>query len=75
MTCQVARQRLARRIVSFRKIGDAYRRREETHTQQLYPGTRIAEMLRKIGFRVRPVRSYGDFPLAERVVGIVARKP
>src|SRR5262249_8230412 len=71
----VARQRLTRRIVSFRKVGDTYRRQEETHTQQLYPGTGIAEMLRKIGFRVRLMRSYGEFPLAERVVGVVARKP
>jgi SAM-dependent methyltransferase len=71
----VAKQRLTRRIVSFRKVGNTYRRHEETHTQQLYSGTRIAEMLRNIGFRVRLVRSYGDFPLAERVVGVVARKP
>src|SRR5262245_16514593 len=70
-----ARQRLTRRIVSFRKVGETYWRHEETHTQQLYPGTRIADMLRKIGFRVRLVRGYGAFPLAEHVVGIVARKP
>jgi ubiquinone/menaquinone biosynthesis C-methylase UbiE len=71
----IARQRLTRRIVSFRKVGDAYRRQEETHTQQLYPGTRIAEMLRKIGFRVRQVRSYGKHSLAPGVVALVARKP
>jgi SAM-dependent methyltransferase len=71
----VARQRLTRRIVSFRKVGDSYRRHEEAHTQQLYPGRGIADMLRTIGFRVRLVRSFGGFPLAERVVGIVARKP
>jgi SAM-dependent methyltransferase len=71
----VARQRLTRRIVTFRKVADAYRRHEETHTQHLYPGVRIAAMLRKIGFRVRLVRNYGKFPLAERVVGVVARKP
>lgn len=71
----LARHQVTRRIVSFRKVGDTYRRQEETHTQQLYPGTKIAEMLRKIGFRVRLVRSYGGFPLAERVVGVVARKP
>jgi SAM-dependent methyltransferase len=71
----VARQQLTRRIVSFRKVGDSYRRHEETHTQQLYPGRSIADMLRKIGFRVRLVRSFGEFRLAERVVGIVARKP
>jgi SAM-dependent methyltransferase len=71
----VPMRRLTRRIVSFRKVGDAYRRHEETHTQQLYPGTKVAEMLRGIGFRVRQVRSYGKYPLAERVVGVVARKP
>jgi SAM-dependent methyltransferase len=71
----VARQRLTRRIVSFRKVGDTYRRNEESHTQQLYPGAKIAEMLRQIGFRVRLVRSYSGYPLPERVVGIVARKP
>jgi SAM-dependent methyltransferase len=70
----VAKQQLTRRIVSFRKVGDAYRRHEETHTQQLYPGTKIAEMLRQIGFRVRLMRSYGDYPLSEGVVGVVARK-
>jgi SAM-dependent methyltransferase len=71
----VARQQLTRRIVSFRKVGDTYRRHEETHTQQLYPGTRIAEMLRAIGFRVRQVRSYGKYPLRPAVVALVARKP
>jgi hypothetical protein len=32
-------------------------------------------MLREIGFRVRLVRAYGDYPLFDKVVGIVARKP
>jgi SAM-dependent methyltransferase len=71
----VAKQQLTRRIVSFRKVGDTYRRHEETHTQQLYPGTKIAEMLRDIGFRVRQVRSYGKYPLGPGVVAFVARKP
>jgi SAM-dependent methyltransferase len=70
-----AKQQLTRRIVSFRKVGDMYRRREETHTQQLYPGTKIAEMLRAIGFRVRQVRSYGRYPLGPAVVALAARKP
>jgi hypothetical protein len=60
--------------VSFRKVGDAYRRHEETHTQQLYPGTKLAEMLRHLGFRVRLRRSYGDYPLSENVVAVIARK-
>jgi SAM-dependent methyltransferase len=71
----VARQQLTRRIVSFRKVGENFRRHEETHTQQLYPGTKIAETLRGVGFRVRQVRSYGEYRLPARVVGLVARKP
>jgi SAM-dependent methyltransferase len=71
----VGRRRLTRRIVSFRKVGDAYRRHEETHTQQLYPGTVIAKMLRQIGFRVRLRRSYGEYRLRPGVVALVARKP
>ena len=70
----VAKQQLTRRIVSFRKVGDSYRRHEETHTQQLYSGTKIAEMLRDIGFRVRQVRSFGTYSLAPGVAGFVARK-
>jgi SAM-dependent methyltransferase len=71
----VARQRLTRRIVSFRKVGDCYRRHEESHTQQLYPGTKMAEMLRDTGFRVRQVRSYGKYSLPPAVVAFIARKP
>ena len=70
-----ARERLTRRIVSFRKIGNSYRRHEEIHPQQLYEGRRVARMLREIGFRVRLVRAYGDYALFDKVVGIVARKP
>jgi SAM-dependent methyltransferase len=72
---EVARQQLTRRIVSFRKVGDMYRRHEESHTQQLYPGTKVAEMLRDIGFRVRQIRCYGKYSLSPRVAGFVARKP
>jgi SAM-dependent methyltransferase len=71
----VAKQQLTRRIVSFRRVGGTYRRHEETHTQQLYRGTKLAEMLRDIGFRVRQVRSYGQYPLRPGVVALVARKP
>jgi SAM-dependent methyltransferase len=70
----VSKQQLSRRIVTFRKNGQVYRRHEETHRQQLYQGTTIARMLRNIGFRVRLMRSYGDYPLPEGVVGVVARK-
>jgi SAM-dependent methyltransferase len=70
----VAKRQLTRRIVSFRKVGDSHRRHEETHTQQLYRGSEIAEMLRETGFRVRSVRGYGEYPLPKRVVAFAARK-
>ncbi len=69
------KQQLTRRIVTFRKLGDVYRRHEETHRQQLFEERRVAHILESIGFQVRPVRSYGDYRLAEGVAGFVARKP
>jgi len=67
-------QHLTRRIVTFRKVGDSYRRHEETHRQQLYRATEVARMLRNIGFRVRLVRRFGEHELPEAVAGIIARK-
>jgi SAM-dependent methyltransferase len=67
--------RLVRRIVSFRKMGETYRRREETHSQQLLDEASVTQMLKHIGFRVQAVRAFGDFPLPEGVVGYVATKP
>jgi SAM-dependent methyltransferase len=71
----VAKQRLSRRIVSFRNVGGSYRRHEESHIQQLYLGTKMAEMWREIGFRVRQVRSYGKYSFRAGVVAFIARKP
>lgn len=70
-----AKQRLCRRIVTFRKVGELYRRSEVVHRLQLYRGTELAERLREIGFRVRLLRRYGEFPLLPGLVGLVARKP
>lgn len=69
-----ARHRLTRRITTFRKVGGHYRRAEETHAQQLYRASQLAGDLRKIGFRVRIVRGYGDFRLAKAHAGLIARK-
>ncbi|MHB8957239.1 MAG: class I SAM-dependent DNA methyltransferase [Pirellulaceae bacterium] len=69
------KQRLTRRIVTFRKSGKAYRRHEETHHQQLYQGASLAGTLRDIGFQVRIVRNYGAYRLPDHVVGVVARRP
>jgi SAM-dependent methyltransferase len=62
-------------IETFRQSGDLYRRQTETHRVQLFRAAEVARTLRKIGFRVRLVRRYGDFSLLPKRIGIVARKP
>ena len=69
------KKQLLRHIVTFRKSGTLYRRHEETQRIQLYRQADVAAMLRKIGFRVRLVRHYGDYALLPKRVGFIARKP
>ncbi|MEQ9623158.1 class I SAM-dependent methyltransferase [Coleofasciculus chthonoplastes] len=66
---------LTRRIITFRKVGEYYRRDEEVHRQQLYQGTDIAKQLRQVGFEVQTMRSYGEYPLPKSRVAFLARKP
>lgn len=68
------RKRLTRHITTFRKVGRYYRRATETHIQQLYRASQLARDLRKIGFAVRTVRSYGTFRLAKSHAALIARK-
>lgn len=68
-------QQLTRRIVTFRKIGEAYRRHEERHRQQLFERQTIAEMLLRIGFQVQIVPQFGEFLFPAGVAGFVATKP
>src|SRR5262245_19988172 len=70
-----ATRRLTRRITSFRKIGSSYRRSEELHELQLYTRSEVARELRKAGFRVRTLSSYGEQRMIEGCVGFLARKP
>ncbi len=67
-------KRLTRRIVTFRKVGQTYRRREETHQLRLYERSEIVDLLRAIGFRVRTVREIGTFQFPPGWLGFVARK-
>lgn len=69
------RSLLTRRIISFRKVGSQYRRSDETHVQRLYRAADVAAELRKVGFRVRIKRGYGDYPLPKSHAAFVARKP
>jgi SAM-dependent methyltransferase len=69
-----AAQQLTRRIITFRKIGETYRRHEETHRQQLYERAALVEMLSSVGFRVETLSGYGTDAFPTGVVGFVARK-
>ena len=66
---------MTRRIVSFRKVGEHYRRDEEVHRVRLYKPVEISGLLRRVGFGVRSMRSYGSYPLAEGHAALVAHKP
>ena len=68
------KQQLTRHVVTFRRVGDGYRKSEERHRLQLYRGTELAARLREIGFRVRLMRHFGDYQLPNKLIGFVARK-
>jgi SAM-dependent methyltransferase len=63
---------LARHITTFRRRGAGYRRSEELHRQRLYRPAEILPLLRRAGFRARPVRGYEPGPGRHLYV---ARKP
>ena len=71
----VERGTMERRILSFRKVGDCYRRDDEVHRVRLYDPAELSSELERAGFRVRKLRSYGDFPLSEGHAAFVADKP
>ena len=66
---------MERRIVSFRKVGDYYRRDDEVHRVRLYAPAESSAELEQAGFQVRTMRSYGAHRLSEGHAAFVARKP
>ena len=66
---------MERRIVSFRKVGENYRRIDEVHRVRLYDPSELAAELERAGFRVRTMLAYGDLPLAEGHTAFAAQKP
>ncbi|MGB7442930.1 MAG: methyltransferase domain-containing protein [Coleofasciculaceae cyanobacterium] len=65
---------LTRRIITFRQVGEYYRRDDEVHHLQLYKGTDLAEELYRVGFQVQIRRSYGQYHLPKAHAALVARK-
>jgi SAM-dependent methyltransferase len=66
---------MERRIVSFRKVGEYYRRFDEVHRVRLYDPAELAAELESAGFLVRTMRAYGDLPLEEGHTAFAAQKP
>ncbi len=66
---------LKRRIMTFRKFGEHYRRSDEVHHQWLFRSEDIANRLRSTGFDLRTLRSYGRYRLPKARVAFIARKP
>ena len=65
---------LTRRIVTFRQVGEYYRRDEEVHYQRLYTEKEIAKILHQIGFQIETLNGYGNFNLPPNHVAFIARK-
>jgi SAM-dependent methyltransferase len=66
---------LTRRITSFRRVGELYRRDHEVHRQRLIARSEVTGQLRGIGFRVRSLRGYGPLRFGPGHAGLLARKP
>jgi SAM-dependent methyltransferase len=65
---------LTRRIITFRKIGEHYRRDDEVHRLRLYQSADVAEELRQVGFQVEVMLSYGQYDLPPAHAAFIARK-
>ncbi len=70
-----ARGTMERRIVSFRKVGERYRRDDEVHRVRLYGPGGVRDELGQVGFEVEILHAYGDYPLGENHAAFVARRP
>jgi SAM-dependent methyltransferase len=68
------RQILTRRIITFRQIGEFYRRSEEVHLQRLFDVETLTETLEQIGFEVETMSHYGQFKLPPARVALIVQK-
>lgn len=69
-----ARDLLIRRITTFRKLGELYRRDFEIHGLQLVDPEHITKSLHAAGFSVRVLDRYGPFVLPKGLVAFLAKK-
>ena len=65
---------LTRRITTFHRSGDLFRRDRETHRLLLVPPEQIETELRANGFDVERIDGYGETPLPPGLYGFAARR-
>ncbi len=65
---------LTRRITTFRKVGELYRRDEEVHHLRLIRRDATAVQLRDLGFLVRVLDGYGEMRFPQGLTGFLAQK-
>jgi SAM-dependent methyltransferase len=66
---------LTRSITSFRKVGECYRRQNETHRLQLLDPNDVMRELGSAGFQASTFASYWEQVLPAGMVGFRAQKP
>lgn len=65
---------LTRRITSFYRVNDLFKRDDEIHVLRLLDRDKVQDQLRSIGFTVTPLKAYGQFPMLPGLVAFEARK-
>jgi len=69
-----ARTLLTRRMTTFRKLWDLYRRDFEVHQLQLVEPSEVTAVLQSFGFEAQTFGSYGGEPLPQGLVGYIAKQ-
>ena len=65
---------LTRRITTFRKVGELYRRDQEIHRLRLVTRSELLEQLGALGFKVHILDSYGQQQFSPGHTGFLAHK-
>lgn len=74
-TEDAGKRTMTRTITTLRKAGSGIRTTEEVHKLRLVPSAKVLELLRKAGFRVRPLQGYAGERHAPGLSVFLARRP
>ena len=69
-----SKKELERRIITFYKNKNGYKRNEEVHKIKLFRTVKIIRILQNIGFDTKFYRSYGNYKLRKNQTVIVSKK-